>query len=258
MDAKHMCDKELLVSYLYDEIDPASRRAIETHLASCPACREEAGGLRATRRQLADWAPPEYQLGFQIVSRPSPPARVSAFRFSPAWGLAAAAVLVLAAAAAIANIEVRYGADGTTVRTGWGRAPVATAPSAAAQVAQQAPAVPVDITASLQTIERRLAELESAPAPSPVMLTASGPRVSDAEVVRRMRALLDDSETRQNRELALRIRQLAADIDAQRRVDLATIQQGLHSSTAAEAATHRQLWDLTQGLYRVSQQTQSK
>ena len=77
MDAKHMCDKELLVSYLYDEIDPASRRAIETHLASCPACREEAGGLRATRRQLADWAPPEYQLGFQIVSRPSPPARAS-------------------------------------------------------------------------------------------------------------------------------------------------------------------------------------
>ena len=59
------------------------------------------------------------------------------------------------------------------------------------------------------------------------MQTASGPRVSDAEVVRRVRALLADSETRQNRELALRIRQLAADIDAQRRVDLATIQQGL-------------------------------
>jgi hypothetical protein len=106
-------------------------------------------------------------------------------------------------------------------------------------------------------LDRRLQELETAQ-PSPGAMTqvsASGPRVSDAEVLRRVRELLSQSETRQNRELALRIRQLAAEFDAQRRVDLATIQQGLQGATAAEAATRRQLWDLTQGLYRVSQQS---
>jgi hypothetical protein len=277
MDTKNMCDKERLVGYLYDEIDPASRRALEAHLASCAECRFEVGELRATRRQLADWAPPEQQLGFQIVRRAAAdrgaqPAPVSRFRFSPVWGLAAAAVLVLAAAAAIANIEVKYGADGMTIRTGWGPTPVesqsaaaqsAAAQSAAAQsAAAQTPSsvVPADYTASLQTIERRLAQLESAKpqAEGAVMQTASGPRVSDADVLRRVRALLTDSETRQNRELALRIRQLATEMDAQRRVDLATIQEGLRGATAAEAQTHRQIWDYAQSLYRVSQQSQSK
>lgn len=228
-----MCDKELLVGYLYDEIDAASRRAVEAHLASCAACRDEVGQLRATRRHLAEWAPPENDLGFQIVTVARRP-RVSRFRFSPVWGLAAAAVLVLAAAAAIANVEVRYGADGMTLRTGWGRTPAAPA----SQLAEGAPApsaVPAELAASIETIQRRLTELETSqpPAPGAVTQVALGSRVSDADVLRRVRALLTDSETRQNRELALRIRQLATEINAQRRVDLATIQQGLQGATAA-------------------------
>jgi len=117
MDVTNMCDKELLVEYLYDDMDAAGRRAIEAHLASCVACRDEVGALRSTRRVLAAWAPPERQLGFQIVSGATPPPRASRVHVFPMWGLAAAAVLVLAAAAAIANIEVRYGADGTVERT---------------------------------------------------------------------------------------------------------------------------------------------
>lgn len=257
MNAKHMCDKELLVGYLYDEIDPPSRRAFEAHAASCPECRGELGELKATRRQLTDWAPPEQQLGFQIVSRGAPqPARAAWLRFTPAWGLAAAAVLVLAAASAIANIEVTSGPNGTTVRTGWGRAPVETA-----SAAPQSAVTPVDYTAAIQTIERRLAELETtkpAAAPGAVVQAASGPRVSDAQVLQQVRALLADSETRQNRELALRIRQLATEVDAQRRVDFQTIQQRLYGATAAEEQTHRQIWDYAQSLYRVSQQSQSK
>ena len=251
MDA-NMCDKELLVGYLYNEIDTASRRAIEAHLASCAACRGEMGALRATRRDLATWTPPERQLGFQIVSgAPRPPA--SRFRLSPVWGLAAAAVLVLAAAAAIANVEVRYGADGMIVRTGWGRAP------ATEVAARQQPSaiVPADFAATLETIDQRLRELETA-APQPqggVMQAASGSRISDAEVLRRVRALLTDSEARQNRELALRIRQLATEFQAQRRVDLAAIQQGLQVSTGAEAASHRELLNYMNNIYRVSLQS---
>ena len=128
-----MCDKELLVGYLYDEIDHAGRRALESHLAACAVCRDELAALRGTRQHLAAWAPPESQLDFQIVSGAARPPRTWRFG-SPTWGLAAAAVLVLAAAAAIANVEVRYGGDGLTVRTGWAR----TAPSAPSQVAESA------------------------------------------------------------------------------------------------------------------------
>ena len=42
-------------------------------------------------------------------------------RWKPALGLAAAAVLVLAVASAIANLEVKYDANGLVVRTGWAR-----------------------------------------------------------------------------------------------------------------------------------------
>jgi hypothetical protein len=258
MDGKHMCDKELLVGYLYDEIDRAERRTLEMHLAACADCRDELAALRGTRRHLAAWAPPESQLDFQIVSGAAQPAKTWRSYRSPVWGLAAAAVLVLAAAAAIANVEVRYGADGLTVRTGWAR----TAPAAPSQVTEPAAVAAPAITsaewsATVAALDRRLQELESSqpPAGTVTQASAAGPRVSDAEVLRRVRELLAQSETRQNRELALRIRQLATEFDAQRRVDLATIQQGLQGATAAEAATHRQLWDLTQGLYRVSQQS---
>lgn len=249
-----MCDNERLVGYLYDDMDAAGRRAIEAHLTSCVACRGEVAALRSTRRVLAAWAPPERQLGFQIVSGAAPPPRASRVHVSPVWGLAAAAVLVLAAAAALANIEVRYGA--VTVRTGWGRTPIAVAAQPAESVATPV-VTPAEWAASIETIDRRLRDLETArpQAQGVVTQAASGPRVSDADVLRRVRALLTDSETRQNRELALRIRQLATEMDAQRRVDLVTIQQGLQGASGAEAATHRELWNYVNGLYRVSQQS---
>ena len=118
-----MCDsKELLVAFLYDEIDPAAKRTFEKHLATCAECRDELAELGATRAQIALWTPPDADLGFRIVrergTAAAPAVRVS----SPAWGLAAAALLVLAIGAAIANLDVRYGSDGLVVRTGWNHA----------------------------------------------------------------------------------------------------------------------------------------
>ena len=113
-------DKDAIVAYLYEEVDPVERSRIEAHLATCGACRAEVNALRAVRNELPAWAPPERDLGFTIVDRAqsaAPPRRW----VMPAWGLAAAATLVLAAAAAIANVEIRYGADGLSVRTGWSR-----------------------------------------------------------------------------------------------------------------------------------------
>jgi hypothetical protein len=69
-------------------------------------------------------------------------------------------------------------------------------------------------------------------------------RGSDADILRRMRELLAQSETKQQGELALRINQVLRDVDAQRVEDLKRIQQGLRgieASVNAEAAGHREV-----------------
>src|SRR6476661_1451753 len=65
-----MCDKELLVGYLYDEVEAAERRTMESHLLACAECRGELKDLRGTRTRLAAWAPPTPELEFQMVRAP--------------------------------------------------------------------------------------------------------------------------------------------------------------------------------------------
>jgi anti-sigma factor RsiW len=123
-----MCEKELLVAYLYDDLADGDRATFESHLRGCAACRDELKALRAVRADLASWAPPQPDFGFRVVRGGRNLAEQEVTRkpvqswrawWTPAAGLAAAAVLVLAAAASLAHIEVRRGPDGITVRTGW-------------------------------------------------------------------------------------------------------------------------------------------
>lgn len=90
-----MCDeRERLIGFVYDEVDPVERRAIEAHLAECPDCRQEVAGLRHARQDLLAWDVPAHE----PVWRPMPPARpVSGWQQVPAWALAMAASAVLAA-----------------------------------------------------------------------------------------------------------------------------------------------------------------
>ena len=127
-----MCEeKEQLVAYLYDDLANGERTRFESHLRTCVECRDELKALRGVRADLAAWAPPEPDFGFRVVRggrdlaerdavRP-PVAPLNSWRawWTPAAGLAAAAVLVLAAAASLAHVEVHRGPDGITVRTGW-------------------------------------------------------------------------------------------------------------------------------------------
>lgn len=250
-----MCDsQELLVGYLYDDLDGADRRAFDTHLTACPECRGELAGLRATRGQIAAWAPPEPDLGLRMVRSGGAP-MPSRMRLAPAWGLAAAAALVLAASAAIANVEVRYGADGLMVRTGWARAaaPEAAAPVSTLQTVSVPAAPEVASREDFEAVDRRLRELEAVlrQAPAPVQ-AASGPIMTDAELLKRVRQFVSDAESRQQREVALQMAQMFRDFDRQRRTDLALIQQGLvqnQGMTNAELATTR---DLVNQLVRVS------
>lgn len=211
-----MCDsKELLVGFLYDEIDPVSKRSFERHLLTCADCRDELAELGATREQIALWAPPDADLGFRIVrgaAEPAPP-RPRWFFLSPAWGLAAAAIILFAIGAAIANLDVRYGSDGLVVRTGWTHAADAQA------------VTPVAWQAQAEELDRRLRDLEQAAAAQSNVQNASASDVSDAQLLQRVRDIVGQSETRQQRAVAARLTELMKEYDAQRRLDLASTDQ---------------------------------
>lgn len=234
-----MCDKELLLDYLYGELEPASRQTFDRHLASCEECRGEVEGLRGTRQHLARWAPPEPDLGFQIVrsAKPAPVLTSSRWRVSRVWGLAAAALLVLGVSASLSNLQITVGSGEVTIRTGSG----AGVQRAAAAI-DLAPAVPSPEVARL---EARVAELEKQlSAPGPVLASAhasSGARMSDAEILKVVRQLIATSEQRQEGVLARQILQVSRDTETARRADLARVSQGLlQIQSTAEQASHRQ------------------
>ena len=238
-----MCDsKELLVGFLYDELDPSAKRTFEHHLVTCVECRDELAELGVTRGQIALWTPPESDLGFRIVRGAAAPPPAPRVRIAPAWGLAAAAVLVMAIGAAIANFDVRYGRDGLVVRTGWQHA--ADAP-VSAERGGAAGATPVDWKTQAGALDRRLRDLEQVmsarPGVSPVQ-SASAAGMSDAEVLQRVREMLGQSETRQQRALAVRTAEITREVDAQRKLDLAAIDQGmtrLQNTSGAEVKQYR-------------------
>jgi hypothetical protein len=231
-----MCDsKDLLVGFLYGELDAADRRTFQAHLTSCADCREELAGLRATRGQIASWTPPEPDFGFRIVRGAAAPPPAPRFRIAPAWGLAAAAVLVMGVAAGIANLDVRYG--DLSVRTGWNRGgEVVTARGAGAPASTT-----VDWSAQAAALDRRLRELETtAREQAPVRLASA----SDDEVLRRMAEMLGQSETRQQREFGARLAALTREFDTQRKLDLAAIDQGmarLQNASGAEVRQYREM-----------------
>lgn len=229
-----MCDKELLLDYLYGELQAAQRETFERHLATCGACRVEVDGLRSTRTHLAKWAPPEPDLGFQIVRRANvesaPVARW--WRPSPVWGLAAAALIVLSVSAAVANLEVTAGANGVTVRTGWSRPP-ATQPVTAVQTTATSEQMTA-LSARLNDLEAQLAARQPA---AIVPASAVSGRMTDAEIVRLMRQMIASSEQRQETQLARQILQVSRDTETARHVDAERMRAGLMQIQGVAAAT---------------------
>ena len=77
--------------------------------------------------------------------------------------------------------------------------------------------------------------------------------MSDADLVKRVRALVDESEKRQQRELALRVAEVVRDVAAQRQADLVKIDRTLgvvQNNLGVEVLRDRQRLDI---LYRASQ-----
>jgi hypothetical protein len=70
---------------------------------------------------------------------------------------------------------------------------------------------------------------------------AANGRADDEAVLRRVQALIDQAETRQQQNLALRMTELARDFDMQRKVDFVQIQQGLGRAEAEAARTQQMM-----------------
>ena len=250
-----MCDrKEQLIGFLYGELDPAEARDFEQHLFACAECRVDFEELRTARGLIAAWTPPEPHLDFQIVRGPvAAPAVAPRFRISPAWGLAAAAILVMAIGAAIANLEIHVAADGLVVRTGWNRtAPVETAAATGVQT--------VDWKQQSEQLDQRLRQLEQALARNhsgPVQ-TAGASAMTDDEILERVREMLGQSETRQQRLLAARVNEVSRDIDTKRHTDLLAVDQALVRLQSTSGAEVRQWRDFAQKMYRSTAYQQSK
>ena len=104
MNARTPCaSPEALVTYLYDECDPAERQSIAAHVAICSICAAEVEALSDTRAHLASWSPPALPLGFQMTrtesDQPAKVLRPARFwnRPLPAWAQVAAAAVIFAA-----------------------------------------------------------------------------------------------------------------------------------------------------------------
>jgi hypothetical protein len=250
---------EALVTYLYDDgIDAVWRATFQAHLATCLRCADDLSALRGVRTQLARWSPPEPQFDESAVRssiravRADPQSPVSNSRSSswwreiPAWAQVAAALLFLGVSAGIANLDVRYDANGLSVRTGWlapraardsgsatpsqnarslGTAPAATlaAPTGTASQSSLSTGSDAQWRAELTALERRLSAQMHSPQ------TAMAPRTpsADAELLRRVRALIDESEKRQQTELALHLAQAVRDMNAKREADLIRVRGAL-------------------------------
>jgi hypothetical protein len=252
-------DKDTLIAYLYGEIDDEMRRQVKAHVRTCAACADEIEGLQAVRRDLLEWQPVETPLNFAIVQKPATVLRPARWSMStmPAWAQVAAAALVLAVGAAIANVQVRYGSDGLLVTTGWMSPAVAgpgVSPAAPPAVTGNDSLAPPteDWRPALIALERSLrAELQQMRRVDPNVRAVSAPMPVDINtLMRRVDARIGEAEQKQREELADRMTQFARDV----KLDLFRVNQGfrhLQDRTVSIEGNQRQMLDVVR---RVSTQ----
>jgi len=206
-------DKDTLVAYLYGEVDSEMRREVERHLRTCELCTREIGGLHEARQDLQLWMPPEPDLGFIIAQKSVPAAapvltspRWASPHGLPAWAQIAAAALFVAAAAAIANVQIRSTGDGVVVSTGWMRVAEPVAAPAATQASNESNEEwRRELVALEQNLRSEMAAQQQA-IRAAVTTAPAGPGGSiDSEAVfRRVQSMIAASEERQQQDMARR------------------------------------------------------
>ena len=192
MDCADVRDDRL--DALYGEASEQALRLVAAHHAECATCRSEFEALRGVRRRMAEWRLPQAE-----------PA-VARRRLHPLVGLAAAAGLVVAAAAAlrISGLAFEYNAGPVRVSAG-GHA------GTAELRAQQA-----RVRADIDAMRTQLASMQP-----------SGQPALPESLLERVEQRLSASEERQAGRLRAELQGLAARSEAQRRYDLARVSAGL-------------------------------
>jgi anti-sigma factor RsiW len=249
-----------------DGFDLAERAAFDAHLATCHRCSSELAAFEEVRTSLQRWSPPGLHpsdrpsLGAASASaraarygetspkpgeggrprQPSPdplaPGPRSWGRDIPAWAQVGAALVCLGIGAGLANLNVRYDGNGLQVRTGWS----AALPAPLAQTSQPATVTvgsPGDAgsdaapwRAELIALEQRLRADLRRPAPNVISAAANSGTLANgasADMLRRVRALVGESERRQQTELALRLAEAVREMTAQRQADLVRIDRSI-------------------------------
>ena len=253
-----MCNTEQLVSYVYEELSNSERLEFESHLSECAECRQGLAELRGSRQLLASWAPPQPEFNFHIVRGAAAPALAAPpprrrLAFVPQWALnAAAALLLVAGAAAVANLEVRYGQDGLVVRTGWktGSASAQDAPAAAAQAAAVS-ASSEQLKRDVEALTARVRDLQDAQA---AQLTRAALPAKTAITAPELRRILTELESRQRTEMALQVSQVWKDFNAARVTDYTRLQDVVSRAQGVTNQQLRQHRDSIESLYRTASQ----
>jgi hypothetical protein len=257
MNHEPLCgNQEVFVSYLYDDLNGDDRRAFEAHLASCASCSDEIRGLSGVRGELAGWSPPDTVLGFRIVRDAAPVRSPWEWLRMPAWAQLAAASLIIGVATGLSGLEVRYDANGLTVRTGWQK--TAAAPATASPVMQASTSGAAPWKTDLVSLEQQLrqeirASVPAAHVTTPALAAAGAQPMSDGEFVRRVRAILDGSKVVTERDLAVRLAEVVRDVEVQRRADMVRVADGIGVIEGRTGAVVAQQRDIMNYLTRVSQ-----
>jgi hypothetical protein len=238
----HITDNhEALLDYLYEEGDPAERMNVARHLQECAPCSVAVLEMQSVRGLLSEWTPPPATLGFKLVQADAPP--VVAARRWPIWTQAAAALFLFAAGMGASQLRFEVGNGALIVRAG----SVQSAPAETAVVHSGTDVLlpPAFVNASNMAAASGMA---TAPGNRTVL-----PGSSADEMLQRVKALIDQSESRQQRELALRLSDVVHDFDTQRQADMQRVDQNfgqLEGQTGTEVARQRELLN---SLVKVSQ-----
>jgi hypothetical protein len=243
-------DPGALVSYLYNDGSPEELGAIAAHVQTCESCTMEIAALGDTRELLSAWTPPQTELGFTLTASDATPVAAAVSmppvatviadvpwwrQSSPVWMQAVAATMVFAAGMAIGT------SSRSTLQAPSGPVTNATPVAGAATGVSRS-----ELAALEERLRAELARLSpaaTATQPAPVQTAA---RTDDEAMLKRIRALLSDSEERQRAELALRTTQVLRDIEIQRKLDIATLQQDIgriQGVTGAELRQQRELYN---------------
>jgi len=255
-------DPGALVSYLYNDGSADELAAIAAHVHDCDACSRELALLGDTRDVLSAWSPPQTELGFTLS--PSDVGAMAASSTAPVLAgttLSGTALSGTALSGTAAGLSVPWWRQSTPV---WMQAVAATvvfgaglavgvsgrnaAPAVAPVSAGAAAVTRTELNDLATSLRAELARVSSAPAPAaaPVPVAAAA-RTDDEVLLRRVQTLVTDSEERQRRELALRTAQLLRDMEIQRKVDMATVQQNIgqiQGTTGAELLKQRELYNM--------------